>query len=513
MSAPASPQRATRREWIGLAVLTLPCLIYSMDLTVLNLAIPNLSADLKPSASQLLWIIDIYGFLVAGCLITMGTLGDRIGRRRLLMIGAATFALASIIAAFAPTAEVLIFARALLGITGATIAPSTLSLIRNMFPDETQRTRAIAIWGTSYSVGGSVGPVIGGILLEYFWWGSVFLLAVPAMALLLIIGPRLLPEYKDPQAGHMDIISAAMSLIAVLAVIFGIKRIAEGHADMLSAASISAGVIIGVFFVIRQRKLADPLIDLSLFGRPAFGAALLTNLVCVFIAFGAFFFTAQYLQLVLGLSPLQAALWSLPSSAGVIAGSLLAPRIVQLMRPAYVVACSMALCAGGFAIISQIGGVEASPATGIAIIVTGSLIMSLGMGPVFILTTDLIIGTAPPQRAGAAAAMSETASEFGGVLGIAVLGSIGIAIYRRVISAGMPVGIPTDAAIAASGTLGGAIDVAKDLPEQASGALISVAQQAFVDGFVFVAIICSMTALAVAVLAASILRNVRGGSH
>ncbi len=509
----ASPPKATRKEWIGLAVITLPCLIYSMDLTVLNLAVPHISAELKPSASQLLWIIDIYGFLVAGCLITMGTLGDRIGRRRLLMIGAAAFALASIIAAYAPTAEVLILARALLGITGATIAPSTLSLIRNMFLDDSERTRAIAIWGTAYSVGGSIGPVIGGVLLEFFWWGSVFLIAVPAMALLLFVGPRYLPEYRDPRAGRLDFLSAAMSLLAVLAVIYGVKRIAEGHPDVLSGLSICLGIATGFLFVIRQRRLADPLIDMSLFGRPAFSAAILTNLVGVFIVFGSFFFTAQYMQLVLGLSPLQAALWSLPSSVGVIAGSLLAPQIVQLMRPAYVVACSMALCAAGFAIISQIGSAGTDTTSGLAIIVGGSFVLTLGMGPVFILTTDLIVGAVPPERAGAAAAMSETGSEFGGVLGIAVLGSIGVAIYRGVIGTTLPPGIPADAAAAAQDTLGAAVAVAQNLPQPMAGALIDAAQQAFVNGFVFIAIMCAVGALAVAAMAASVLRNVRSGSH
>ncbi|HEY5451177.1 MAG TPA: MFS transporter, partial [Polyangia bacterium] len=183
-----SPAKAGRREWLGLAVLALPCLLYSMDLTVLHLAVPKLTTDLQPSSSQLLWIIDIYGFLVAGSLITMGTLGDRIGRRRLLLVGAAAFGAASIAAAFSTTATMLIATRALLGLAGATIAPSTLSLIRILFEDPRQRTTAIGIWITSYSVGGAIGPLVGGVLLETFWWGSVFLVGVPVMVLLLIVG-------------------------------------------------------------------------------------------------------------------------------------------------------------------------------------------------------------------------------------------------------------------------------------------------------------------------------------
>jgi DHA2 family multidrug resistance protein-like MFS transporter len=232
--------KATRRDWIGLAVIALPCMLYSMDLTVLNLAVPHLTAELRPSSAQLLWIVDIYGFLVAGSLVTMGTLGDRIGRRRLLMIGAAAFGVASVLAAFSTSAEMLISTRALLGIAGATLAPSTLSLIRNMFLDSQERTFAIGVWVTSYSIGGAVGPLVGGILLQYFWWGSVFLIGVPVMVLLLLAAPVLLPEFRDPDAGRLDVGSAILSLAAVLGVIYGLKRMAESGPGWLPAAAIVA---------------------------------------------------------------------------------------------------------------------------------------------------------------------------------------------------------------------------------------------------------------------------------
>src|SRR5918995_1129543 len=243
--------RAGRKEWIGLAVIALPCMLYSMDLTVLNLAVPALTQDLEPSSTQLLWILDIYGFLVAGSLITMGTLGDRIGRRRLLLIGAAAFGVASIVAAFSTSAEMLIVTRALLGLAGATLAPSTLSLIRNMFLDPGQRTTAIGVWITSYSVGGAIGPLLGGVLLEYFWWGSVFLIGVPVMVLLLAVGPVLLPEYRDPTTGLPDLSSALLSLAAVLLVIYGLKRIAEHGVGWVPVTATLAGVAIGAVFVRR----------------------------------------------------------------------------------------------------------------------------------------------------------------------------------------------------------------------------------------------------------------------
>ena len=229
------PERATSREWIGLAVLTLAALVYAMDLTVLNLAIPRISAELQPSSVQLLWMIDIYGFLVAGLLITMGTLGDRIGRRKLLLFGAAGFALASLLAAFSTSSEMLIASRAVMGIAGATIAPSTLSLIFTMFLDPKQRSTAIGVWIAAYSAGGAIGPVLGGVLLEFFWWGSVFLIGVPVMALLLLLGPRTLPEYRDPNARPLDLLSAAMSLLAILGVVYGLKQLAQ---DGVSAAPV-----------------------------------------------------------------------------------------------------------------------------------------------------------------------------------------------------------------------------------------------------------------------------------
>src|ERR687891_867594 len=241
------PPRATRREWIGLAVLLLAALVYAMDLTVLNLAIPRISAELGPTSAQLLWIIDIYGFLVAGLLITMGTLGDRIGRRKLLLGGAVGFALASVLAALSTSSEMLIAARAVLGIAGATIAPSTLSLIFTMFLDQKQRSTAIGLWIAAYSAGGAIGPVIGGVLLEFFWWGSVFLIGVPVMALLLILGPRTLPEYRDPNAGRLDLASAAMSLLAILSVVYGLKQIAQDGISLVPVLAILAGVVIGIW--------------------------------------------------------------------------------------------------------------------------------------------------------------------------------------------------------------------------------------------------------------------------
>jgi MFS transporter, DHA2 family, multidrug resistance protein len=469
--------KAGRKEWIGLAVIALPCLLYAMDLTVLNLAVPALSRDLKPTSAQLLWIVDIYGFLVAGSLITMGTLGDRIGRRKLLLIGAAFFGLTSVLAAFSRSAEMLIAARALLGLAGATVAPSTLSLIRNMFHDPQERTTAIGIWISSYSAGGAIGPLLGGVMLEYFPWGSVFLLAVPVMALLLILGPMLLPEYKDPNAGRLDIPSATMSLVAVLAIIFGLKEIAQSGLGWIPVGTIFLGLIVGTLFIRRQRTLADPLIDLNLFRSPSFSVALAAYMLSTFAAFGSFVFIAQYLQMVLGLSPLKAGLWTLPSFFGFVGGSMLTTYIVRSIRPAYVMGWGIAIAILGYVLLTQIHGPYALP-----IIVVSMLIYSIGLAPIFTLTTDIIIAAAPPERTGAASAISETGSEFGGALGIAILGSVGAAIYRARITDALPPGLPENVAEAARSTLGGAVSVAPTLPGSQGSDLLNAAHDAFTYG-------------------------------
>jgi len=497
--------RAGRREWIGLAVIALPCMLYSMDLTVLNLAVPALSAALKPSSAQLLWIVDIYGFMVAGFLVTMGTLGDRIGRRRLLLIGATAFGIASVIAAFSNSAEMLIATRALLGIAGATLAPSTLSLIRNMFHDPQQRTVAVGIWITSYSVGAMIGPFLGGLLLQYFWWGSVFLLGVPVMVLLLVLGPKLLPEFRDPEAGRLDLVSAAMSLAAVLLVIYGLKQIAQDGLQWLPAVSIVAGLGVGTAFVRRQATLAHPLMDLQLFRAPAFSASLITYLLATFVMFGVYVLTAQYFQLVLGLSPLVAGLWTIPGVAMFIVGSNLTPLIVRRFNPVSVMVAGLVLTAIGYGVLTQVGG-----GAELVVLVTGTVIYSLGLAPVFTLTNDMIIGNAPPERAGAAAALSETSSEFGGALGIAILGSIGTAIYRSRVGEAIPVGITPEASEAARGTLGGALAVVEQLPGQVGAELLGAAREAFTHALVVNAAICAVVVLGTAVVVAKMLRPTSG---
>ena len=466
---------AGRREWLGLAVLALPCLLYSMDLTVLLLALPSLTRELDPSGSELLWITDVYGFLLAGLLITMGRVGDRIGRRRLLMIGAAAFGAASVLAAFAPTAGWLIAARGLLGITGATLAPSTLALIRTLFDDPRQRAFAIGVWVTSFSVGAALGPLLGGVMLELWWWGSVFLLAVPVMALLLVVGPRLLPESRDPEPGLFDLPGAALSIVAVLAGVYGLKRVAVEGPEAAAFAALAVAALAAVAFVRRQRVASDPVVDLALFRRPALNAALAANTAGIFVVGGIDLFVAQHLQLVLGMGPLEAGLWTVPPAGAFVVGSLLAPRLAAATDTRAAISGGLALAAAGLLALTFVGA--GTPPALLMAAVTG---MSLGVAPVITLATDAIVATAPPARAGAASALSETGTELGGALGIAVLGSIGAAVYGARMGDGK--------------TLAAAVDAAGTLPAAAGDAFAAGLQTAAGVAAVGVAVLALVVA-------------------
>jgi MFS transporter, DHA2 family, multidrug resistance protein len=378
-------------------VLALPCLLYSMDLTVLYLALPQLSADLKPTSTQLLWITDIYGFLLAGLLITMGTLGDRIGRRRLLLIGAVAFGAASLLAAFAVSAEMLIVARALLGVAAATLAPSTLALIRNMFLDERQRTVAVGIWIASFSVGAAIGPLVGGALLQFFWWGSVFLAGLPVMALLLILGPTLLPEFRDPAPGRLDLASAALSLLSILGLVYGLKQTAAAGFGTRPLLALGLGVLLAAVFVRRQLGLNVPLVDVRLFRRAAFTTTVAAMCIAVFLVAGTDFFLGQYLQLVFGKSPFVAGLWLLPGVAGLVAGSLLAPVLGARVRAGHLFTGALAVTALGAATLTRLDVGE-----GLAALVLGTTMIGLGAGVVGTLATDFVVSSAPAERAGAA---------------------------------------------------------------------------------------------------------------
>ena len=502
---PAARRRAGPREWAGLMVIVLSCVVVSMDISVLFYAVPFLAADLQPSSTQLLWVMDIYGFVLAGLLITMGSLGDRIGRRRLLLIGSAAFTVASVLAAYSTSPAMLIASRALLGIGGATLAPSTLSLIRNMFLDGAQRRTAIGIWTAGFALGGMLGPITAGLLLEHFWWGSVFLVNVPIMVLLLVLGPLLLPEFRTPGRGGFEVTSALLSLGAVLPVIYGCKRFAESDFSWLPISAVAAGLGSGVLFIRRQRRIPDPMIDLKLFADRRFAVAISTTTVLQFAMLGMIMLTSQYVILVLGISPFRASLWQLPAIGTLFLGLALAGLFAQRARPAVVVGIGLGVAAIGFFIMTLVPAGE-----GLATMLFGGSVMTLGVGMVVLLATDVVLATAPPNRAGVASALSETSTEFGGAMGIALLGAVTAGVYQAQIEGSrVSAGLPATAADGIHNTLAEALQVAQSLPGPVASAVQREAVDAFTNGLHAAVLVGSGVLLTVGVVAVVLLRAVQ----
>ncbi|WP_255609994.1 MFS transporter [Micromonospora sp. PLK6-60] len=499
-----APGRAGRREWAGFGVLMLPLLLVSMDVSVLYFAVPAITEQLRPTATQQLWIFDSYGFMLAGLLITMGALGDRIGRRRLLLIGALAFGAASLLAAYADSATTLIAARALLGVGGATLMPSTLALVRNMFGDERQRGTAVGIWTAVLTGGVAVGPVLSGLLLEHFWWGSIFLINIPAMLLLLLLVPLLVPEFRNPAAGPFDLFGAVLSLAALLPVIYAVKEIARDGWSPPRGAAIVAGVLVGAAFVHRLRTRPHPMIDPALFRRRAFGGALGVNLLVMFGLVGFAIFTTQHLQSVLGLSPLRAALWSVLPALVVGGVAPAATALARRIERAWLIAAGFVVAAGGFALLTRV-----TPQSPLWLLLLGAAVCAAGAMLVMPLVTELVLGAAPAERAGVASALTESSSELGGALGMAVLGSVGAAVYHREVVHGLPAGLPDETVRAARETLGGALAAAEGLPSGTADAVLRAARAAFVDGLHLAAVVAALMMLLAAALAVAVLRGAR----
>jgi len=492
-TAAGTTVRAGRKEWVALGVLLLPLLLVSMDVSVLYFAVPFISQDLDPSATQQLWILDIYGFVLAGLLLTMGSLGDRIGRRKLLLIGAVGFSVASLGAAYAQNTEMLIAARAVLGIAGATLMPSTLALIRNMFHEAQQRSKAIAIWTAVMTGGIALGPVLSGFLLEHFWWGSVFLINIPAMVLLLALGPFLLPEYRSDHPGRFDLISSALSLATVLPVICGIKEIAAEGFSVIAGSCIGAGLVLGSLFGARQRRIDDPLLDLHLFAGRQYTGSVAANSIATFALVGNAVFLTQYLQSVLGLSPFVAALWSLAPSVLVGAAAPFAGVLGRRFDRGAVMAGGFLVAAVGFGLVTLV-----TPRSSVAVGLVAADVLAVGLVAVMTLVTEIAMGTITPSRAGSAAAVLETGSEFGGALGIAILGSVGAAIYGSQLTGSLPDGLPADVARMAADTLAGATVAAGTLPADTGAAVLAAAREAFTAGMHGVGIVGCALMLAAA---------------
>ncbi|MFC5149343.1 MFS transporter [Streptomyces aureoversilis] len=497
LAAPAETPRPGR--WLALAVLALAVLLVAVDATVLGLATPFLSEDLQPSGTQLLWIGDVYSFVIAGLLVSMGSLGDRIGRKKLLLCGAVAFGAVSVLNAYATTPEMMIAARALLGVAGATLMPSTLALIRNIFHDPKERSLAIGIWGAMASAGAAVGPVVGGFLLGHFWWGSVFLINLPVMAVLVLVGAKLLPESRDPSPGPWDLLSVALSMTGVIAVVYAIKEGATHGLGWDVAAAAAVGAAALVWFVRRQLTLPSPLLNMRLFHNRGFSGAVLADLLTVLGLSGMVFFLSQFLQLVQGRSPLEAGLAELPAAIGAVTAGLLAGRAARRFSVRSVVTGGLAAIGVALAVLVWLESDTAYPVLGATLLVVG-----VGAGFSFTVTADVILSSVPKEQAGAASAVSETAYELGAALGIALLGSIVTGVYRDFT---VPAGVPEATAAQSRESLGGAVEATSALPADQATGLLTSAQDAFVDGLQIASGVGAVVLLATAVAAWFLLRG------
>lgn len=498
-----APADAGLKEWLGLSILVLPSLLLFMMLTVLFLAAPHIAADLAPSNTQMLWILDIYGFVMAGFLVAMGVLADRVGRRRMLMLGAAIFGIVSVIAAYSPSPEMMIVWRAVLGLAAAMQMPATLGLIFSIFHNPKQRGIAIGIWAASISAGVAVGPLVSGLLLEAFSWQATFLVAAPVMAVVFLGAPLLLPATRDPNAGKFDFISVVLLLATLLPIIFGIKQFAATDGAGTAMLALAIGLVAGLVFVIRQLRAETPLLDVRLFANRTISSALAVFMLSAAGLGGVYFMFAQHLQLVAGLSPFSAGLAILPAALLLVVVAMTSPIMARRVRPGTVIAVGLAIQVVGYLLLTQIDA-----ATGLAVLIGSFMVLYPAVAPSMALTTDLVVGSVPPEKAGAASGLATTANDLGISFGIAVIGSLGLAAYRAAMGRDLPAELSPEAAELASGSIGGALGVAAGLPEVEGGQLVEIARQAFASGLNQVAFVAAAVALVAAIIAAIGLRKV-----
>ncbi|GAB3839170.1 MFS transporter [Kribbella italica] len=469
--------KATAASWIGLAVLVLPLLLITIDGTVLILGLPAISGELSPTGVEQLWMVDVYSLVLAGLLVAMSAVGDRFGRRRNLLIGSVVFAIASAAGALATEPWMLIGARALLGVGGAIMMPSTLSLVRNMFLDRQQRRYAMAVWGAMASVGAAVGPIVGGWVIETFSWQAAFLMNIPVMLLLLLLGPFLLPESRNPELHRIDLLSVVLSLVGMIGVVYAIKSLTGGKDTALGIAALVVGVTAVAAFIRRQLRLPTPLMEVRLFKVRYFRGAVIADLLSIFAMVGALVALVQHLQLVLGLGPLQASLWLLPQAIVAATAGFVAASLVRRILPAYVITAGLLIAATGFLLT-----IFLTPTSSPALTATSLALVSLGAGMGLGLSNDIIMSSVKPERAGQAAATSETAYELGTTLGTAVLGGVLVAWYTKGVSADTDaLQLPAALAERASSTMAEALLVAGEVGGSTGASILRIAEGAFTE--------------------------------
>ncbi|MFC7306955.1 MFS transporter [Streptomyces monticola] len=488
------PEGANR--WVILIVLCVSLAIVAIDSTVLHVAVPAVTEDLKPGPIQLLWIVDSYPLVCASLLILFGTLGDRVGRRKVLLLGYGFFGVASAMAALAHDPQILIAARALLGLGGAMIMPATLSIVRQVFPDRRERALAIGIWSAVAAVGAAAGPLLGGFLLEHFWWGAVFLINIPLMFASLLVGRWLLPESTGDRDGPWDVVGALMAAGGLFGVVLGIKRAGggEGVLSGMTVVPLLLGVALLIGFVRRQRRRKHPLVDLTLFSRPAFGTSVSCIILAMLALVGLMLIAAQYLQLVLGLSPLETGLRMVPLTLAAMAGGLTGSSILPRLGPRLMVSLGFCLTAVAVLTLTFMGHKD-----NLALLLVGFVLLGFGLQTTLFGAYESMLSEVTQGQAGGAAAIGETSYQLGSGIGIAFIGSVMNAAYGPALSS-VP-GVPERAVEAARHSLGEAYEVANRLDAPASEALRSAARDSFVHGL-HVTLLASAGLLLIGALAA-----------
>ncbi|MFB9223298.1 MFS transporter [Paracoccus cavernae] len=480
-------------RWLVLAIVSSALLLIVIDMTVLYTALPRLTHDLRANASEKLWILNAYPLVVAGLLPGLGTLGDRFGHRRMFLGGLAVFGAASLIAAFAPVPAVLIAGRVLLAVGAAAMMPATLSLIRLTFEDENERAFAIGIWAAVASGGAAFGPVLGGILLEHFWWGSVFLINVPIVALAFVAALAFIPARPGNAQAHWDALSSLQIMVALIGLAYAVKEMAKREPLWWAVAVAAAlGLLALVLFIRRQRRLPHPLIDLRLFGNAQFSAGVIAALCASMVMVGVELALTQRLQLVQGKSPLEAALFILPIPIGAFVAGPVTGLLLPRLGPRAALLAGLGLCLTGVLAMMPLR----DAATVWQMLPLG--LLGLGIGAAMTAASSTIMLSAPSERAGMAAAVEEVSYELGGALGIAILGTVMSLGYRW----SMPVQAELGAA-ASDGTIYDSLDeallVAETLPAETSASLITTARAAFEQAFLSVgfaaALILGLTCL------------------
>ncbi|MFD3516526.1 MFS transporter [Streptomyces sp. NPDC058657] len=483
-------------RWVVLALLCASLTLVALDSTILHIAVPSVTEDLRPGSVELLWIVDAYPLICASLLILFGTLGDRVGRRRILLLGYGLFGIASAMAALADTPQILIAARALLGIGGAMIMPATLSILRQVFPDRRERSMAIGIWSAVTGIGAAAGPVVGGFLVENFWWGSVFLINIPLMAVLLPLGRLLLPESRGSGQGPWDVVGALMASAGVLGVVYGVKRAGSGDPTLsaLTLGPLLVGLLLLVLFVRRQRRRAHPLIDMKLFSRPAFTTSVGCIVLGMLALVGLELIAVQYLQLVLELSPLETGMRLLPLTFAAMVAGALGSYVLQRVGPRAMVAFGFTLTAASVTLLTMMGQ-EDNP----GLLAFGFVLLGFGLQATLFGSYESMLSEAPADAAGGAAAIGETSYQLGAGMGIALLGSVMNAAYGPGLK--NVDGVSKQHSDYASHSLGEAYEVARELGGAAGAALRSAARAAFVHGL-HVTLLTSAALLLVGAVAA-----------